>query len=136
MDDETIAETKRQHYTRTLVTTLVPLLDPTWTLTSLGKSDLEGRAVLGIKVVGQGHNDLKLFFDKETGLLSKSEFKASGREEISECIYSDYQLDADGILRARKYVLKHGNTTSSFQISDLKILDALPEGVFREPRKK
>ena len=78
------------------VTNLVPLLrDKTFTLKSLGASKVEGRAAVGVQVLSVGHPDVMLYFDADTGLLLKSEYRAKEKGQDKEVpialIYSDYR---------------------------------------------
>lgn len=98
---------------RDRVLALLPLLDdPKFTLTALGESKVEGKPVLGIKVALKGQSDVRLYFNRETGLLVKYGYRAkkSGEaaESLHETILSDYRevsiardaevsLKADGI---------------------------------------
>src|SRR6267142_4530872 len=53
---------------------LTPLLkDKAYTLASLPEIKVNGQAALGVKVSAKGHRDLSLYFDKETGLVIKTE---------------------------------------------------------------
>jgi hypothetical protein len=78
------------------VTRLVSLLrDKEFTLTALGESKVEDRAVLGVKVACKGKPDFSLFFDKETGLLTRYSYrdKQPGleTEAVTEVILRDYR---------------------------------------------
>src|SRR5262249_31340150 len=86
------------------VTTLVPLLeDPGFTLTALGEAKVEGRAALGVKVAFKGRPDLSLYFDQESGLLVKYDYRLQGAGgpkgdgALEETVLRDYrgpELDA------------------------------------------
>src|SRR5690242_10731612 len=78
------------------------LRDRTSTPAALGESQVDGHTVFGVKLtrpVGRGSEERRLFFDKETGLLVKSELHAklsTGGELGSEQTWADYQT-IDGI---------------------------------------
>src|SRR5262249_2905732 len=55
---------------------LLPLKDPGYQLSPLGESKGGHRAVVGVKVTHKGHSDVNLYFDKDTGLLRKSQYRA------------------------------------------------------------
>jgi hypothetical protein len=99
------------------VASLLPLLkDKEFTLTALGESKVEGRAVLGLKVTCKGKPDVSLFFDKATGLLARSamRIKQPGLDgEIpQEIAYSDYREPDDGA-EAEKAVKAAGLATDA-----------------------
>jgi len=74
---------------------LVPLLsDSRYTLQHLGDFKLEGRVVVGIRVAGRGQRDLKLYFDRQTALLVKTEHLLDGpggQDVTQEAYYRDYR---------------------------------------------
>src|SRR5262249_8964272 len=97
MDADRVADTKEEMYAGR-VTNLVALLDPAFKLTGLGDSKVGDRPAVGVKVSHEGHKDISLFFDKDSGLLLKSARKAKDQqmqEVDQETFYSDYQ-DVDG----------------------------------------
>jgi hypothetical protein len=78
------------------VATLVPLLsDKGFTLTALGESKVNDQPALGVKVEMKGQPEVRLFFDKVSGLLVKSEHQGkdpfAGKEVLQEEYYSDYR---------------------------------------------
>ena len=74
---------------------LVPLLmDPAFQVAPLGEFQFNGRVVVGVRVVGRGQRDLRLYFDRETALLVKSEHLldgAGGKDVRQEAYYADYR---------------------------------------------
>ena len=52
---------------------LIPLKSGKYEIVSLGAIDLDGRPAAGVKISAKDHGDLKLHFDKESGLPVKSE---------------------------------------------------------------
>ena len=78
------------------VTRLLPLLqEKGFTLTALGESKVEDRAVLGVKVSCKDKPDVSLFFDKETGLLTKYAIRQKQpgleKEVLTEVVHLKYQ---------------------------------------------
>src|SRR5205823_12848743 len=54
---------------------LLPLLqDRRFTLTTLGEERAGPRVLRGVRVAYPGQNDVRLYFDRETGLLSRAHF--------------------------------------------------------------
>jgi hypothetical protein len=110
VDDASMEEMKvGRHYDR--VTSLAPVLsDKAFTLTSLGQVKVQEVEAIGVQVSSKGQPDIKIFFDKKTGLMIKTEYRAKGqgeREMLHESYYSDWrepdhtQADLE-ILRAAK----------------------------------
>ncbi len=66
---------------------------------------------LGLKVSRQGHCEVNLYFDKETGLLVRSAHSLTdltGKEVFRESVFSDYK-EFDGKLQFTKFtVLQDG----------------------------
>jgi hypothetical protein len=76
------------------VTWLTPLLhDKKFELSSLGESKFEGKTVLGIKVVYPERADVRLFFDKETGLLTKAESEWSKSDVYTQVFRNYHTVD-------------------------------------------
>lgn len=81
------------------VTMLMPLKDPAYKLTSLGDSQEEGKTLAGVKVSREGQRDVSLFFDKATGLLYKSAYRAYDEfenKEVNQEVYFQNYQDKDG----------------------------------------
>jgi hypothetical protein len=121
------------------VLALVPLLkDKSFQLAPLGESKVGDRAVEGVKVAKKDQRDVNLFFDKETGLLLKSETKvkdpmAGGQEQTQESLYSDYK-EADGVPVARKLVSKRdGKVYVEMDVTEYKTLDKIDPTVLVKP---
>lgn len=137
MDKGAIDEVKENLYVMWL-TTAAPLADKTLTLKPLGESKVDERPVLGVLVSQPGHRDVSLFFDKETGLLSKMATRAKdlfqgGKEIDSEEIYSDYK-EFDGVKRPTKVKeLKDGKTSVEETRSDYKQSEKLDDKAFEKP---
>jgi hypothetical protein len=78
------------------LTQLAVLKDKAYELTALGDSKLDDRDVVGILVTSGKKTPVKLFFDKKTGLLAKTEHRQldpQTLEEVTqETYYSNYQI--------------------------------------------
>lgn len=90
---------------------LTLLKDKGFELKALGASKVEGREAVGVKVTAKEQPEVLLFFDKENGLLLKTEHRQldprTRQEAIQEVFYSDYrELDTrpadEQLLRAAK----------------------------------
>ena len=88
------------------VTRLLVLTGKDYKLSSLGDAKVDNRPAVGIHVDARGERDVNLFFDKENGLLVKSETRVKdtmgGDQEFTQVtIYRDYKK-VDGIMVAYK----------------------------------
>jgi hypothetical protein len=92
------------------VATLVPLQDKAFQLTLLDEVNIDKQPAAGVKVTRADYPDVKLYFDKKTNLLLKSEFRGQTpdqpKEITQEAYYHDYR-NIDGTQVPRRIVLKH-----------------------------
>jgi outer membrane lipoprotein-sorting protein len=134
MEKEQIGEHKEGHYTG-WVSTLLPLKDPAFKLTLLPETKVDNKSAVGVKVSRQGHRDVNLFFDKETGLLVKTATRAKaeeqgGKEVNQETYYQNYK-EADGVKTPMKIVVKRDDKPYvEAEISDLKRSPKLDDKLF------
>jgi outer membrane lipoprotein-sorting protein len=134
---EEMAQTRETFYHKHLDTTLLPLKDKEVELAGLDESTVEGRRALGLRVRRPGRPDLKLYFDKETKLLLKSEMTTKGREGGKgtrlEYVYGDYQ-DFDGIKLARKLKrFADGKPVGEVELVEFRPRAGLERHVFERP---
>lgn len=119
------------------VTTLVPLKDPAFTLTSAGDAEIDKRKVVGINVAREGHQPVKLLFDKESLRLVRSEATVrvdqTSAPVIQETTYSDYKMFGD-VPHATKIVIKRdGQPHAELEVQDFKLVEKLEDSVFAKP---
>jgi hypothetical protein len=117
---------------------LTPLLsDKSLTLTALGEGKVNSLAAVGVKVSSKGHRDVRLYFDKGSGLLIKREYEALDAQGVKhvphEEYYSDFK-DYDGILRPRKVVVfQDGKKFLEGEVTDVKYPDKVDAAEFAKP---
>jgi outer membrane lipoprotein-sorting protein len=119
------------------VTTLLPLSDKAFQLSPLGESKVGDRPVVGIKVAHKGHNDVNLFFDKENGLLRRSEFRykdwMTGNERQMVSTYEGYK-EFSGLKFPTKIDMKRdGNKFVEAEVEAFKPVEKLDASVFAKP---
>ena len=136
LDKKRLAAQKEDLYAE-WVTTVVLLKDKSYTLTPLGESKIEGHRVTGIKVASQGHRDINLYFDTDSGLLLKRERQVAdprtGKEQKQESFYSDYK-EFEGIKFPMKVTTKQDGALQREESRfDFKPLEKLDDQVFAEP---
>jgi outer membrane lipoprotein-sorting protein len=135
MSKEQLDEQKESmHVSR--VTRLVALKDKAYKLAPLGEVKVDKRPAVGIKVSHKGFRDVNLYFDKETGLLAKTETRIKddmGQEANQETYYSDYK-DVDGVKEPTKVIIKRdGNLFVEAENTDWKAVDKLDDSAFAKP---
>jgi hypothetical protein len=116
---------------------LVPLLsDPAFTLAALGEAKAGDRPAVGVKVTARGRKELRLYFDKETALLVKTEHvldDGQGKEVRQEEFYGDFR-DLGGYRRpVRVTAFRDGKKIMEAELTDAKYLDRVDEAEFAKP---
>jgi hypothetical protein len=119
------------------VVRLLPLLQGKgFELTLLKESRVNDRPVQGIRVSSKGFRDVNLFFDKDSGLLIKTERTVTneqGRDVMEEEFHSEFR-DVDGYKRPTKIVVfQDGKKITEGELIDVKNFDSLPESEFGKP---
>jgi hypothetical protein len=141
MNKEMLAEQQEQLFSNWAAFVMpLALLDKPFELSLLGEMDVDKRPALGVRAASKGHRDLNLYFDKETGLLARGEFRVKdvqglqgGKEVTQEFLLSNFQ-EVDGIKQALKVLVKwDGKPYVDAEISDLKYADKLDDDVFAQP---
>jgi len=136
MDKDNLAEEKESLYFN-WITTLAPLRGKGFKLTPLDETKIDGKPALGFTVVRQGNRDVKLYFDKETGLLLKSERKIrdldAKKDVVEEVTFSDYK-ETGGIKVAMKFSMKwDGQPQADAEMSEANVQEKLDEKLFTRP---
>jgi hypothetical protein len=118
---------------------LTPLLrDKAFKLSPLGEVRVGDRPAVGVHVERQGRRDVNLFFDKETGLLIKSESRARDvmnpdQEFTSEEVFEDFRK-IDGALVPHKVTIKRdGKVFLESELTEIKGFDRLDDALFAKP---
>src|SRR5262245_21642055 len=92
------------------VSNLLALRDKSYKLAALGDGKVEGRAAVGVQVTKQGARDVNLWFDKQSHLLVKSEYRAleptTMQEVNQEKIMSEFK-DLKGVKVPTRLVIKN-----------------------------
>src|SRR5262249_20981423 len=120
------------------VATLVPLLrDEGYKLSLLDETKVKGKPAVGVRVKSADMPALKLYFDKEAGLLVRPErqaYNAGTRQDVrQETFYTGYKT-IDGVRVATRLVQSwDGKEVSASKITDLKYPSKVDEGEFEEP---
>jgi len=130
---------KDAQYT-TKVTRLVTLVKDAkdYELSPLGEVKVEGKPAVGVLVKSKGHPDVSLFFDKDTGLISKVEYRttdaSSGKEINEERIVLKYgDKSKEGLAAPKEVVVKRdGETFMKAEVLEWKALEKIDDSEFKK----
>lgn len=116
---------------------LVPLLaDKTFDLEILPEAKVNDKPVAGLRVTAKGRKDLRMFFDKETGLLVKTEHKLddkAGKEVRQEEFYSDFR-ELGGFRRPVKVTaFRDGKKVMEADLTEVKYYERIDDAEFAKP---
>lgn len=119
------------------VASLIVLKQPGFDIRFQGEAPVKGRPTWHLRVGFKGHRDINLFFDKETGLLVKTETQVMDRtlnkEILQEKILTDYQ-EHEGLLSPRRVVVyRNGDKYLELQVLEHRRFERLDESLFNRP---
>lgn len=116
---------------------LVPLLsDRAFELETLAENKVNDRPAAVIRVSAKGRKELRMFFDKESGLLTKTEHKLddkAGKQVRQEEYYSDFR-DLGGYRRPVKLTAyRDGHKVMEAELTEVKYFERLADAEFAKP---
>ena len=137
MNKSQLAEFKDQIYFFWL-TTLVPLKDKAFKLTLLDEAKVDGKPAVGVKVTHADYPEVKLYFDKKTHLLVKSQWQSRAAEQkfkevTAEMHYSKYQEIEGAQVPTRVVLNRDGELFVEADLSDVKTVSKHEPGTFDKP---
>src|SRR5262249_51138631 len=120
------------------VETLVPLRDKAFTLAPVGEVKVGDQPAIGVRVSRKDHRDISLFFDKDKGLLLKSERivkdeMAGGKEVLQESVYSNYKYTDAGLAAMKITIKRDGKPYVDSETKEVKLDEKLDDAVFGKP---
>jgi hypothetical protein len=137
VDENGIANEKRNVYLQVLPTILLPLKGDKFKLEAAGEKAVGGMPAVGLKVTPPDGKDFTMFFDKGSGLPVQVVAKVigfMGDEFTQETTLSDYK-EFSGIKKATKSVSKRdGEKFVETQITEFKVLDTVDSKSFEQPK--
>jgi hypothetical protein len=134
MDKPRLKEMREEAYVLWL-TTLVPLKKEGFTLSTLPEAKVNDQPANGIKVAREGHADVNLYFDKQSGLLIKIErrVREGGLTVTKEYHYSEHKT-VDGVRLPTKYTeINDGKTIVEVSSITYRFLNEVKEEWFGKP---
>ena len=133
MPKEAVAEMREQKYAEDL-DRLGFLGNGDFVITSLGASDV---GMIGVLVRSKGHNEVKLYFGKQSGRLLKREHPVldatTGKDVVQEVIFGDYK-ETDGVPHYRTIAAyRGGKKFVEAKVVEIEFFDKLDKKVFAKP---
>lgn len=120
------------------VSTLLPLKDKAFKLSYSGEDKVYDRPAVAVKVTREGFPDVKMVFDKATGLPMKAEYRTKSPEQnfkeiVNETYFKNYKR-LEGIRTPTTIIIKQdGKPFVEADITDLKAVGKLEDSVFAKP---
>jgi hypothetical protein len=116
---------------------LTPLLDKAYKIEPLGESKHGDQTLVGVKVSHPGRRDVSLFFDKATGLLTKTRTQAfdefQNKEVVQENVFTGYR-DANGRkVFGKMTIQRDGKDFIVEEFSEQRALDKIDANKFAKP---
>lgn len=137
LDDKTQAELRDVANLLELAQ-LSPLLTSKYTLSPVGEVKVDDKPALGVRVCSKGSKDLNLFFDKQTGYLTKVDRQAydatTGQEVPEERIIQSYKDMGGRKVPHKLLVRRDGKKFLEAEITEHTPLENVDAGEFEIPK--
>jgi hypothetical protein len=115
---------------------LLPMLEKESKLDHCGERKIDSRPCRGVRVNREGWPEVSMFFDKETGLVVRSEASITVNGDgghMMVCTPTEYK-DFDGVKHFTKLAIDlDGNRFMELELTELKLLGQLEADVFAKP---
>lgn len=117
---------------------LLPLLeDKSYQLAVVEDVEVSDRPAAGVRITGRGRKEMRLYFDKEYGLLVRAENRldgGKGKEEIRQHFFFGDYKDIGGCKRPTKLrAYRDSKQIMEAELLDAKTLDKVDETEFAKP---
>jgi hypothetical protein len=117
---------------------LLPLLeDKSYQLAVVEDVEVNGRPAAGVRITGRGRREMRLYFDKEYGLLVRAENRldgGKGKEEIRQHFFFGDYKDIGGCKRPTKMrAYRDSKQIMEAELLDAKTLEKVDETEFAKP---
>ncbi len=135
---EKLEQTRNEVY-QLWVTSLTPLLtDKGFTLKNAKSKDIAGKPAVGVTVTRDKKPAVTLYFDKETGLLVKTEVTVKDefqkwKEVPEEAYFSDYKERDGRKVFTKMRIVRDGKPLIESTLSDQKAAEKLDAKLFEKP---
>lgn len=116
---------------------LLPIVrEPGFELSLLPDEKISDRPAVGVRVKSKGDRDIDVYFDKETGLLAKTESRLLPPRKppiVLEQVFSNYR-EFDGVKVATKFTkYENKKLTSVEEFVDITFVEQIDESEFAKP---
>jgi hypothetical protein len=132
------AHMRQTVYLEVIPVILAPLKGPGFKVEAAGEDKVGGQAVVVLKVTCPNGKDIKISFDKVSGLPVKAVGKVftldDDREVTQEITYGNYR-DFGGIKVATKIEGKHVWLVWRQEVTEFKVLDEVDPATFTLPKE-
>lgn len=117
---------------------LLPLLeDKSYQLSLMEEIEVNDRPAVGVRISGRGRKEMRLYFDKEYGLLVRAENRldaGKGKEEVRQHFFFGDFKDVGGYKRPAKVrAYRDSKQIMEAELLDVKLLDKVDETEFAKP---
>jgi hypothetical protein len=117
---------------------LLPLLqDKSYQLALLEEIEVNNRPAAGVRITGRGRREMRLYFDKQLGLLVRAENRldgGKGKPEIRQHFFFGDYKEIGGYKRPTKLrAYRDGKQIMEAELLDAKALDKVDETEFAKP---
>jgi len=132
LNDEQLADARMSQFVSALGQ-LTPLLkDKAFELKALGESKFEGKTLVGVSVKHKKYKEVKLFFDKTTGLLVKIDHMTNeeGKEVLEEQLFADFKEFSGLKVATKETVIKDGKKNQEIVTEEFKPLEKVADKEF------
>jgi hypothetical protein len=129
MTEEQIADLRHAQHASDIFRLTLLLADPDYTVKTLGEARFGDRTMVGVLVQHKKHRDVKVWFDKQTGLIARMERQSveDGQEKPKELLYSDYREFGGIKVPCREVILLDGRKTQDLLTTARKPLEKVAE---------
>jgi outer membrane lipoprotein-sorting protein len=138
MTKEQMAEAKEGMHAQAVVQ-LAALTGKEYKLSTLGEAKVGDRTAVGVRVEYKGRRDVNLYFDKENGLLLKSETRikdvegGGDKEYTHETYYSDYKKVEGMQIPFKQKINRDGKLFVESEVTEVKPAEKVDDGLFGKP---
>lgn len=132
LPDEELADLRHAQHASDIFRLTLLVKGPDYSLKSLGEQEFDGRAMVGVLVKHKKQRDVKVWFDKKTGLVARMERMTvqEGQEKQKVLLYSDYRAFGGVKFPCREVILIDGKKTQDIKTTDRKPLEKVPDKEF------
>jgi serine/threonine-protein kinase len=136
MPEAALEEGKQEMHVQGLAR-LLTVTDKGLKLSSTGEMNIDGHAGIGVRIEATGYRAVTLYFDKDSGLLLKTERPvkdpSTGKESITESLYSDYKKVGNFQIAHKIKVNRDGKTYLEGEVTEAKPTEKFDDSVFEKP---